>query len=202
MVGVITGDIINSQLCDPESWIPELKLLFEKLGKTPKDWEIYRGDEFQVKTEPENAYWVALCIKSLIKRIDRLDVRLAIGIGDEKYAAEKITESNGTAYVNSGRLLNEIKIHHRNLAVRTQDVELDTTLNLLFDWAILDFDAWTPVVAEVLYDIMIHRGVTQEELAKKLNITQSSVSQRIKRTNIDLILETDQYFRNKIATLR
>ena len=41
----------------------------------------------------------------------------------------------------------------------------------------------------------------QEELAKELNITQSSVSQRIKRSNFDLILETDLYFRKKITEL-
>ena len=39
------------------------------------------------------------------------------------------------------------------------------------------------------------------ELAKELNITQSSVSQRIKRSNFDLILETDLYFRKKITEL-
>ena len=42
---------------------------------------------------------------------------------------------------------------------------------------------------------------TQEELAKDFNITQSSVSQRVKRANYDLILETDLYFRKKITEL-
>jgi hypothetical protein len=32
---------------------------------------------------------------------------MAIGIGEESFSSEKITESNGTAYVHSGRLLND-----------------------------------------------------------------------------------------------
>ena len=40
-----------------------------------------------------------------------------------------------------------------------------------------------------------------EQAAQKLNISQSSVSQRLKRANYDLILETDKYFRKKISQL-
>ncbi|WP_304344591.1 helix-turn-helix domain-containing protein [Chryseobacterium koreense] len=50
--------------------------------------------------------------------------------------------------------------------------------------------------------ILKNPKISQEEIAKKFKITQSSVSQRIKRANLDLILETDQYFRKKIAELK
>ena len=43
--------------------------------------------------------------------------------------------------------------------------------------------------------------VTQDELAKNFNISQPSISQRIKRANYDLIHETELYFRKKIAEL-
>ncbi len=201
MIGVITGDIINSQQSASEEWMPSLKLLFETLGKTPKNWEIYRGDEFQMKTSIDEVFWIALCIKALIKKTENLDVRLAIGIGDEQFSSEKITESNGTAYVNSGRLLNEIKSDNRNFAIQTPDSGINKDLNMVFKWAVLSFDGWTSVVSEVVYEMMTNRKITQEELAKKMNITQSSISQRIKRSNFDLIIETDHYFRKKITAL-
>lgn len=201
MIAVITGDIMNSQDAEPEHWLPKLKELFAEWGSTPSNWEIYRGDEFQLKCELNEVFWKALTIKSFIKRFENLDVRISIGIGEEQYSSEKITESNGTAYVNSGRLLNEIKNDGKTLAIKTPNEGLNADFNILFKWSSLDFDAWTGAVSETVYLLMMDKNLTQDDLAKKLNISQSSVSQRIKRANFDLILETDKYFRKKIAEL-
>ena len=199
MRAIITGDIINSQETDSENWLPKLKELLGKWGKTPTDWEVYRGDEFQLKCSIDAVFWKALSIKSLIKQFENLDVRIAIGIGEEQYSSEKITESNGTAYVNSGRLLNEIKNEGKTFAIKTPNEGINADFNILFKWSSLDFDSWTVAVSEIVHLLMMDKNLTQDELAKKLNISQSSVSQRIKRANFDLILETDYYFRKKIA---
>lgn len=202
MKAVITGDIVNSQEADSENWLPKLKQLLEKWGKTPTDWEIYRGDEFQLKCDINEVFWTALTIKSLVKQFENLDVRIAIGIGEEQYYSEKITESNGTAYVHSGRLLNEIKNEGKTFAIRTPDETINADLGILFKWCSLDFDSWTIAVSEIVHLLMLDKNLTQDDLAKKLGISQSSVSQRIKRANLDLILETDHYFRKKIAELK
>ena len=201
MRAIITGDIINSQETDSENWLPKLKELLGKWGKTPTDWEVYRGDEFQIKCSIDDVFWKALSIKSLIKQFENLDVRIAIGIGEEQYSSEKITESNGTAYVNSGRLLNEIKNEGKTFAIKTPNEGINADFNILFKWSSLDFDSWTVAVSEIVHLLMMDKNLTQDDLAKKLNISQSSVSQRIKRSNFDLILETDYYFRKKIAEL-
>lgn len=201
MRAIITGDIINSQETDSENWLPKLKELLGKWGKTPSDWEVYRGDEFQLKCSIDAVFWKALSIKSLIKQFENLDVRIAIGIGEEQYSSEKITESNGTAYVNSGRLLNEIKNEGKTFAIKTPNEGINADFNILFKWSSLDFDSWTVAVSEIVHLLMMDKNLTQDDLAKKLNISQSSVSQRIKRANFDLILETDYYFRKKIAEL-
>ena len=201
MRAIITGDIINSQETDSENWLPKLKELLGKWGKTPTDWEVYRGDEFQLKCSTDAVFWKALSIKSLIKQFENLDVRIAIGIGEEQYSSEKITESNGTAYVNSGRLLNEIKNEGKTFAIKTPNEGINADFNILFKWSSLDFDSWTVAVSEIVHLLMMDKNLTQDDLAKKLNISQSSVSQRIKRANFDLILETDYYFRKKIAEL-
>lgn len=201
MKAVITGDIINSESTETEIWLKPLKALLSHWGSSPKDWEIYRGDEFQIKCEPQLAFKYVLAIKSLVKSIESLDVRMAIGIGEEKFTSEKITESNGSAYVSSGRLLNQLKSDGKTLAIQTPNLALNEELNLLFKWASIDFDSWTWAVAQILHEFIILPGITQEELAQKFSITQSSVSQRLKRANLDLISQTEQYYRLKISQL-
>ena len=201
MIAIITGDIINSQKTDSELWLPKLKELLGRWSATPETWEVYRGDEFQLKCSVDEVFSKSLAIKSLIRTFENLDVRLAIGIGNEVFLSEKITESNGSAYVNSGRLLNDIKTDGRTLAIQTETDKVNRDLNILFKWTSIDFDNWTVATAEIIHRLLINPELTQEELAKELNITQSSVSQRIKRSNFDLIQETDLFFRKKIAEL-
>ena len=201
MIAIITGDIINSQKTDSELWLPKLKELLGRWSATPETWEVYRGDEFQLKCSVDEVFNKSLAIKSLIRTFENLDVRLAIGIGNEVFLSKKITESNGSAYVNSGRLLNDIKTDGRTLAIQTETDKVNRDLNILFKWTSIDFDNWTVATAEIIHRLLINPELTQEELAKELNITQSSVSQRIKRSNFDLILETDLYFRKKITEL-
>lgn len=201
MIAVITGDIINSENSNSEIWIDSLKNLLSNWGKTPEKWEIYRGDEFQIKCEIDEVFKIFLAIKSLIKCNENLNVRMALGIGNQNFSSEKITESNGSAYVNSGRLLNEIKNDGKTLSIKTTKESVDYDLNMVFKWASIDFDGWTPAVAEIIYLFIMNEGITQEDIAKRLNITQSSVSQRLKRANLDLITETNKYFKKKIAEL-
>jgi len=201
MIAIITGDIINSQMSDSELWLPKLKDLMASWSKSPENWEIYRGDEFQLKCSVDEVFRKALLLKSLIRTFENLDVRLAIGIGNEVFLSDKITESNGSAYVNSGRLLTEIKSQGKTLAIQTENDKVNRDLNILFKWAAIDFDNWTVATAEIIHQLLVNPALTQEELAKALNITQSSVSQRLKRANFDLLQETDQFFRKKIAEL-
>lgn len=201
MIAIITGDIINSQKSDTEIWLPKLKELMASWSSTPENWEVYRGDEFQLKCSVDGVLHKALLLKSLIKTFENLDVRLAIGIGNEVFRSEKITESNGSAYVNSGRLLTDIKLNGRTLAIQTENEKVNRDLNILFKWASIDFDNWTAATAEIIHQLLRNSELTQEELAKELNITQSSVSQRLKRANFDLLQETNQFFKKKIAEL-
>ncbi|WP_175622650.1 SatD family protein [Chryseobacterium schmidteae] len=201
MIAVITGDIINSQHADTEVWITKLKNLLENWGNAPQVWEIYRGDEFQFKCNIDDVFWHFLAIKSLIKSQENLDVRIAIGIGEENFSSEKITESNGSAYVNSGRLLNDLKSDGDTVSIKTSNDPIDRDLNILLKWASKDFDKWTMATSEIIHEMIMNKDITQEDLAKKFAISQSSISQRLKRANYELIVETNQYFRKKISEL-
>ncbi|HQC05662.1 MAG TPA: SatD family protein [Kaistella chaponensis] len=201
MIAIITGDIINSQKSDSELWLPKLKGLLQSWSTTPENWEIYRGDEFQLKCSVDEVFHKALLIKSLLRSFENLDVRVAIGIGNEVFLSEKITESNGSAYLNSGRLLTDIKSQGKTFAIQTENEKVNRDLNILFKWAAIDFDNWTVATAEIIHQLLRNSELTQDELAKELNITQSSVSQRLKRANFELLQETDLYFRKKITEL-
>ena len=95
------------------------------------------------------------------------------------------------------KLLEDLK----TFAIKTPNDRVNADLGILFKWGSLDFDSWTVAVSEIVHLLMMDKSLTQDDLAKKLNISQSSVSQRIKRANFDLILETDHYFRKKISEL-
>ncbi len=202
MIAVITGDIINSESQPAEKWLPALKSLLQQWGSTPADWDVYRGDEFQLKCKTEDALQCSLLIKSLLRTTAQLDARIAIGVGEETFSGASITESNGTAYVNSGRLLDTLTVSGDTLAISTEDPLLDTDINIMLRWALLQFDQWTPAVAQIIHRLLLDPGVTQESLAREFTISQSSVSQRLKRAHFDLIKQTDTYYRTKIQQLQ
>ena len=64
MVAVITGDIINSREGDVKHWITNLKRILALYGTESMDWEIFRGDSFQLKLSPELALKAAFHIKA------------------------------------------------------------------------------------------------------------------------------------------
>ena len=63
MIAIITGDIINSEKHPSFEWMEMLKKFFNEFGPSPMNWEIYRGDEFQLKVNRENALLTAIKLK-------------------------------------------------------------------------------------------------------------------------------------------
>src|SRR5690606_38464016 len=110
MKAVITGDIVNSSKVNPDTWLPKLKDVLNLFGNTPNEWEIYRGDSFQlIIKDPLMALKAAILIKASIKSIKSLDIRMAIGIGDISHSSQRITESNGPAFIYSGEKFETLK---------------------------------------------------------------------------------------------
>jgi|SRR5690606_1065358 len=198
MIGVITGDIINSgKATNPGDWLSRLKIALAAEGPTPKVWEVTRGDSFQVEiAQPENVLQKALYIKALIKCIGGLDVRMALGIGSKTYDAPKISEANGEAFVRSGRLFDQLK--KNTLAISSPWEEVDKTINLCLELALLTMDRWTPNSAEIMALAIEHPGKTQLELAKILQISQGRISERQQRAGYDEIIKMEAYFRDTI----
>lgn len=202
MIAIITGDIINSQKYRASEWIDILKKQFSKWGKSPLDWEIYRGDEFQIRIPIKKALWAAVLIKSLIKSTKDIDVRMAIGLGSESYTGSSVSESNGTAFQRSGRMFETLKDEKLNLAIDTGNVEENQKLNLMLKLALDFMDQWSSVSAEIIVLALKNPNAPQQEIAKKLNIQQSAVSQRQKRARLDLVIELLGYYEQIIKTMK
>jgi len=199
MVAVITGDIVNSRKVAINLWMPKLKEELNKVGTEPKFWEIYRGDSFQLQTTPQNALVTALKLKATIKQFKKLDVRMAIGIGDVGYQAAKITESNGDAYVYSGECFENLK--KQTLAIKSPWEAFDTTINLMLEIMGLTINSWTQNSAFLVKEFLDNPNSTQKALAQLLNKKQSNISAGLKRGGYDEIQKIINYYTNQINVL-
>jgi len=201
MKGIITGDIVNSRKLSSEIWIDGFKQLLNTFGKNPIEWEIYRGDEFQLEVKnPEKALIIALQIKSYFKSV-KLDVRMSIGFGEITYKANKISESNGTAFSRSGEVFETLKKQKINLAINSSDEAFNTEINLMLRLSLSFMDNWLVQSAEFVLISIENPLLSQEEIGLKLGINQAAVSKRQKRAQFDLVMEMEHYFRNRIKTI-
>lgn len=213
MIAIITGDIIASRkLVNQEKWLSPLKTLLASWGNNPRDWKLERGDFFQVEiTNIEEVLKKALEIKALIKKvtpvdehkkISTIDVRLAIGIGEKSYTGESISESNGSAFINSGEKFDVLKKENITMGIKTPWQALDEEMNLYLKLAGTFMDRWSVSSAELMQIILNNPNITQEEIGKRLGIKQNSVSGRWNRANVNELLEVEKIFRKRIHTLQ
>jgi len=186
---VLTGDLVGYSRYKPKDRkevLLHLKEAFKKLTPdiTSSKFWVFRGDSFQgILSRPEEALKAALIIRSfLVSRYkgkkSRLDTRIAIGIGTVDYLPRKVGEGDGEAFRNSGMELDGMKKSEKNLIVKTPWKELNDELST--ECALLDavIERWTKEQAEaIMYQIM---GLTQEEIARILKISQPAVFHRLR----------------------
>lgn len=178
-------------------WLEQLKAALGHFGVSPHDWQIYRGDSFQLWVEnPENSIAIAIWLKAVMRSlgIKGLDVRMAIGVGRVDYVSDQVIESNGEAFIYSGTLFDTLK--KRTLAIKTPWHELDKSINLCLKLALLTMDRWTANSAQIVSLSMQMPHATQSEIAQELNIPQSRVSEGLDRAGYEAIMEMEQYCRD------
>jgi len=196
MIAILTGDIVNSRKHQVSAWLPSLKSILDIYGVSPKQWEIFRGDSFQLAVKPSLALIAALHIKATIKQIKDLDVRIAIGLGQEEYTGKSITESNGTAYINSGKCFE--KLQKQTLAITSSKKTFNSSINLMLSLATLTTNNWTTTVAEAIKIAIENPKKNQKELATLLKKSQSNISELLNRGGLDEILQLNTYYKTHI----
>lgn len=200
MRAVITGDIINSR--SSSDWLDSLKRELERLGSRPADWEIYRGDAFQIFiNDAADALANAILIRAAMKAENGMDVRMAIGIGDVDHRAANVLESNGTAFVNSGQKFELLKKERQNLAVKSPSDIFDRDINLILKLASIAIDGWTVSSAQAVHAALIAPEISQQQIGEQLGIKQNAVSGRLKRAFFDEIKDVIGIYRIKILEL-
>ncbi|HLT41971.1 MAG TPA: hypothetical protein VKZ95_04635 [Sphingobacteriaceae bacterium] len=200
MKAVITGDVINSRKVDSSIWIKALRELLQDYGNEPQDWEIYRGDSFQLITDAKEALEIALIIKATIRKHKQLDVRMSIGLGEIEYQSKKITESNGTAFINSGEQFQELK--KNTLAIKSSSKEFNDIFNVIFQLMMLFANNWTPTTSEIIKLALEDQSLNQNQLAKRLNKkSQSTISAALKRGGYDEIMDVIGLYKSELKKL-
>lgn len=198
---ILTGDLIKSRRRKNDNWIGELRTLLERKGKSPVSWEIYRGDEFQLEINtPEDALLAAIEIRALLRTL-QLDARISIGIGDKTYEADKITESNGTAFVRSGELFEKLKSQKMTLGINSGNAAFDESINLMLRLAAPIIGTWLPQQAAYALAAIRSPESSQEEIGQQLDINQAAVSGRRKRSNFELLTDLDAYYRKHVKNI-
>lgn len=189
---VLTGDVENSTDLSAAELQALLGLLREELGAAQAAGKVenpafYRGDSFQlIVTDPATALDLALALKTRVQfgmeqegdktRLKtRYDVAISVGIG-ELSIPEDLRTAHELPFRLSGRGLDELKKNKRTLGVFTgneaADAQLDALL-FLYDWIM---QQWTVAGAEVVYQKL--QGLTEQEIAERLGISQSAANQR------------------------
>ncbi len=189
---------MDSRQDEKQSWLKLLKEVLGTMGNAPKQWEMFRGDSFQVEVKPADALEKALMIKIYLKQQKDIDVRMGIGIGEKIYNAARITESNGTAFIHSGESFEGLK--KQTLSVKTPWADFDETINVTLALALLIMDNWKPATATIMKTVMENAAHNQQQVAELLQITQSSISEGLKRGGYEEIQNMLTLYKKLIPT--
>mgnify|MGYP003866944009 CR=1 FL=1 len=165
----------------------------------PRFWDIYRGDSFQIElANAADSFTLVMRIKAMLRSQKELDTRVAIGIGDKSFAAGSISQSNGSAFIHSGELLESLKAQKQSLAIRSPWREWDDEMNTYLKMALVIMDQWKPKTAELVSVVLQHPQKSQQEIADLLQIQQAGVSQGLKRAHLKELLDWDDIFKKKL----
>lgn len=187
MTAIITGDIINSRTVATKEWLHVLESALAKFGSKEKEWEIFRGDSFQLEVNSKDVLKTAFYLKTAIKTVGQLDTRIGIGIGKKDFATDTIKESNGEAFVFSGEAFEGLK--KRKFAIKTRFPKTDQQINLIFDLLMLTADKWNANVSKTILVALDNPELTQIELADKIGKKQSQISRELKKAGLEEALK-------------
>jgi predicted DNA-binding protein YlxM (UPF0122 family) len=179
---VLTGDIVNSTLLDPQQGKKLLKILQHVIAEHKH--EFFRGDSFQVYIkEPAAALKIALQCRTAAIGLDPeqapalSDVRVSIGIGNVESPVRLLSTAKGEAFLLSGRALDAMNKTEGRLIIVTENKLPNLALGVMSDYINSIYKQMTSKQAEVIFELL--KGYSQQHVADKLNRSKSTISQHV-----------------------
>lgn len=176
---ILTGDIVNSRKVDMKEWLPVLE---ECLGYYSNNFDIFRGDSFQIAVPIETSIESVFLIKAALRTIESLDVRIGLGLGEVSYWDTHIKNSTGEALINSGEAFDALD---KNLIhVKSPWEAWDEATNIMLQLAMELANRWTLNMAQTVHEQIKNPKANQKELAQLLNRKyQSQISTELGNAN-------------------
>lgn len=194
--GIITADVIGSTQIPTEKrdLLPKtLRDLENELQKvSPIRLEMYRGDSFQVVVDRyEKTMFIATLLRLGLKKQNigspkMLDARMSVGIGTIEYENPSVGQSDGEAFVLSGRAFETIG--KKRLIAQTNNQGLNDELQILT--LVLD-ELLTSVSkrqSEVVYEQFINPKEQQKMIAKTMGVKPSVISKSLHAARAKVII--------------
>lgn len=209
MKGVITADVVGStqiKIEDRGTLPALLRELIREIAQCRPELklqvDIFRGDSFQVWVEkPECAPLVALLLRAGLRMSalrageQQLDARISVGIGDVAYRDATVSQSDGEAFVLSGRGFDQLGKQQR-LIVQTPSETTNEELRV--ETAFVDdiVSNWSALHSKIMYQALLYE-TSQGELAEKNGTSQQNVRKRLEKAKVKLI----RMYLDRVASL-
>ena len=184
---VITADIVNSSLLGKAEMV-SLKRAVEKiLRKAEMQFSFYRGDSFNVVCETGPALkTICLLRTKAIQASDEntgrsIDIRMAVGIGIVEEPYRELGTAKGSAFILSGREMDQMEKNGPRLSIRSTEPAVDTgmaAVALFTDYIIKHLTLRQAIVVHELI-----QGSTQMKVAHKLHKSQSTINKHARAAN-------------------
>jgi hypothetical protein len=201
---VLTGDIVNSTLLDATQEKTLLKQLHSILS--PHKYEFFRGDSFQayIKESTEALQTALLCRTAAIALPDEeksviSDVRISIGIGNVESPVRNLASAKGEAFLLSGRGLDTLGKTEGRLIIVTENKMAGLSLSVISDYINSIYKQMTTKQARVIFELL--KGLTQQQVADKLNKSKSTISQHVSAGKWDEIENILDKYKNIVQLL-
>ena len=210
LIGVVTGDIVNStniSVSDRDRLLSVLNtLLANSVPLGERNTAIFRGDSFQIKlSQPGQAARVALSIRSGLMHNTPAEVsvlwdaRISVGVGEEAYVGDDVGKSDGEAFRLSGRRLDDMKEARLSFLSSSDFVNEELAIEGAFVDDIVSH--WSRNQAFVAYQFFQSEVPTQQSIARKMRVTAQRINQLYHTAKRPLVLPFLVRFENIVTTL-
>lgn len=201
LIAVITGDLVGSSKLSSDVFGPVMSDLARLLKKFRArygiEFDIYRGDSFQLVTPPSMAATLATMIDLALRSGDfAVEVRQCIGIGTGETGKQGVKTATGEAYILSGQGLDTMK--GRGLCIATANQTFQLHSELLTRFFDSHLNRLTSTQAEVVLTYLMADNKSHEHLAIVLDKKRSNVTRILNTSQYHLITDYLDYFAGQV----